>query len=192
MSRWDPDARGRLEQAALDLYSERGFEQATVADIASRAGLTKRTFFRHFVDKREVLFGGSKDLQELLVKGVAEAPRTLAPLEAVITSLEVAEHFFTDRREHARTRQRILDANVELREREGLKLASLSVALAEALRERGVGNAAAALAAEAGISIFKLSFERWINGANSQDFSALIRGALSELRAVTMEQKELG
>ena len=74
MGRWEPNARGRLEQAAMELYLERGFDQTTVAEIAERAGLTERTFFRHFADKREVLFAGAGALQELLVSAVAGAP----------------------------------------------------------------------------------------------------------------------
>src|SRR6266536_4717695 len=102
MVRWEPDARGRLEQAALALYRERGFEQVTVAEIARRAGLTERTFFRHYADKREVLFGGSGRLRELLVRAVAEAPAATAPLEVVVGALEAAGPMFEERRELAR------------------------------------------------------------------------------------------
>src|ERR1700737_4981446 len=90
MGRWEPDAGGRLEQAALKLYGERGFEQTTVAEIAKRAGLTERTFFRHFADKREVLFAGARELQELMLSTVADAPATLAPIDAAIAGLEAA------------------------------------------------------------------------------------------------------
>jgi AcrR family transcriptional regulator len=184
MGRWNPDARGRLEQAALELYSERGFEQTTVADIAARAGLAERTFFRHFADKREVLFGGSKALQELLVNAVAAAPKSVAPMDAVITALEAAELFFSERHEHARTRQRILKANVELLEREVMKFASLSAALAEVLRSRGVSDPAAGLTADAGMAVFKVAFEHWIEEANQRNFRVLVRQSLDELRAV--------
>src|SRR6266436_5091052 len=88
MVRWEPDARGRLEQAAFALYAEHGFENTTVADIAQRAGLTERTFFRHFADKREVLFGGAAALQETLVSAVAAAPASAAPIDAVAAGLE--------------------------------------------------------------------------------------------------------
>ena len=90
VSRWEPNARGRLEQAALQLYVERGFEQTTVAEIAARAGLTERTFFRHFADKREVLFGGAGALQELMVSALASAPASAAPIDAVAAALEAA------------------------------------------------------------------------------------------------------
>ena len=107
MGRWEPNARGRLEQAALDLYLERGFEQTTVAEIARRAGLTERTFFRHFADKREVLFWGSGALQEVLVGAVAGAPPSAAPIDAVAAALEAAGGLMQERRACARRRQAI-------------------------------------------------------------------------------------
>src|SRR3989440_2677122 len=117
MARWEPDSRGRLEQAALDLYGERGFENTTVAEIAARAGLTERTFFRHFADKREVLFWGAGTLQELLVSAVASAPDSAAPIDAVAGALEAAGALLQERRESARQRQTVIAANAELRER---------------------------------------------------------------------------
>src|SRR3954453_17865648 len=118
MSRWEPNARGRLEQAALALYGERGFEQVTVAEIAGRAGLTERTFFRHFADKREVLFGGSGALQELLVGAVAGAPDSAAPIDAMATALEAAGALLQELGESVRQRQTVIAANTELQERE--------------------------------------------------------------------------
>ena len=185
VGRWEPNARGRLEQAALELYGEHGFEQTTVAQIAERAGLTERTFFRHFADKREVLFWGSGALQELLVNGVADAPESLAPIDAVARALETTEAVFSERRDFARRRQGIIAANAELQERELIKLASLSAALADTLRRRGVKEPAASLTAEAGIAVFKVAFERWTHETNQQDLSRLIRESLDELKAVT-------
>src|SRR4051794_13163473 len=118
MGRWEPDARGRLERAALELYRERGFEQTTVAEIAKRAGLTERTYFRHFADKREVLFAGAGTMRELLVSTVAEAPDDLAPIEAAVAGVEAAGAVIQERRELARQRQAIIAANAELQERE--------------------------------------------------------------------------
>jgi AcrR family transcriptional regulator len=185
MSRWEPNGRGRLEQAALELYSERGFEQTTVAEIATRAGLTERTFFRHFADKREVLFAGSALLQELLVSSLASTPDSAAPIDAVAGALEVAGALLQERREYARKRQAIIAANTELQERELIKLASLASALADGLRQRGVGDPAASLTAEAGIAVFKVGFERWVNETGQPDFPQLIRESLDELKAVT-------
>jgi AcrR family transcriptional regulator len=185
MSRWEPDARGRLEQAALALYGERGFEQTTVAEIAKRAGLTERTFFRHFADKREVLFWGAGALQEYLVSTVASAPDSAAPIEAVAAAVEAAGALLQERRESARQRQAVIAANAELRERELIKLASLASALAGALRQRGVAEPAASLAAEAGIAVFRIAFERWIDETSQADLPQLIRDSLDDLKAVT-------
>src|SRR5690349_1018278 len=129
MGRWEPNARGRLAEAALELYSERGFEQTTVAEIAKRAGLTERTFFRHYADKREVLFAGSGELRELFVRAVAGVPESAAPIDAMAAGLDAACEVFADRREFARKRQSVIMANAELQERELIKLASMSAAL---------------------------------------------------------------
>lgn len=188
MSRWEPNARGRLELAALELYLERGFEQTTVAQIAERAGLAERTFFRHYADKREVLFGGSPQLQERLVAAVADAPLDATPIDAVAGSLDAIGAALQGRFEYARRRYRVIRANCELLERELIKLAALTAALAEALERRGTPHLAANLAAEAGIAAFKIGFERWIGAAEEQDLALLIRDSLDELRAVTAGQ----
>ena len=184
VGRWEPNARGRLERAALELYLERGFEQTSVAEIAGRAGLTERTFFRHFADKREVLFSGAAALQELLVRAVAGAPDSLAPIDAVATGLEAAAAVLQQRREFAQRRQSIIAVNPELQERELIKLASLAAATAAALRQRGIMEPAATLTAEAGIAVFRVAFERWVSNNNQRDFSRLIRASLEELKAV--------
>jgi AcrR family transcriptional regulator len=185
MSRWEPNARGRLEQAALALYGERGFEQVTVAEIAGRAGLTERTFFRHYADKREVLFAGSSTLQEFLVRAVTEAPDTSAPIDVVVAALEAVGTLFEERRDLARQRQAIIDANPELQERELIKLATLATALAGALRERGISEPAASLTGQAGIAIFRVAFERWVNDTSQRDLPELIRESFDELKVLT-------
>jgi AcrR family transcriptional regulator len=185
MTRWEPNARGRLEQAAMELYSERGFEQTTVAEIAQRAGLTERTFFRYFADKREVLFSGADDLQELMVSAVADAPDAATPIEAVGAAVDAAAALLKDRGEFGHRRQAIIAANPELQERELIKLASLAAALADALRGRGVGDPAAGLTAEIGVAVFKIAFERWHDAAGRRDLSVLVREAFDELPALT-------
>ncbi len=185
MGRWEPDAQGRLVSAAMELYLERGFENTSVAEIAKRAGLTERTFFRHFGDKREVLFGGSAGLQELMVEAVRAAPDSAEPLAAVAAGLLATGPLFQDRREFAQRRHAVIAANAELRERELIKLASLASALADALRGRGVKDPAASLSGEAGIAVFKVAFDRWIDGSNHRDLTQLIHESLDELKAVT-------
>jgi AcrR family transcriptional regulator len=185
MARWKPDSRGRLEQAALALFEERGFENTTVAEIAARAGLTERTFFRYFADKREVLFGGAGGLQDLLVGAVAQAPADVAPLKAVGDALAAAGGLLQERPEFSRQRQSVIASNVELHERELIKLATLAAALAVALRDRGVKDPAASLTAEAGIAVFRVAFERWVSEPFDRDLPQLISDSLEELRAVT-------
>jgi AcrR family transcriptional regulator len=185
MGRWEPDARGRLVQAAFALYGERGFEQTTVSEIAERAGLTERTFFRHFADKREVLFAGAEALRELIANTVAGAPPSLAPIDAAAAGLEAAGARIQEGQELAHQRQAIIAASAELQERELIKLASLASALAQALRRRGVDEPAASLTAEAGIAVFKVAFERWVDETGTQELPQLIRESLDELRAVT-------
>ena len=192
MTRWEPNARGRLELAALELYGERGYDQTTVAEIAGRAGLTERTFFRYFADKREVLFYGSGMLQDGLVRGIDDAPAGLSPVDAVCASLEaVADSLFEERRARARQRQAVVAATPELQERELIKMATLSMAAADALRRRGVSDPGASLAAEAGVAVFRVAFQRWVGqpgdpgDSSVQTLAQLIRQSLAELKTVT-------
>jgi AcrR family transcriptional regulator len=185
VTRWEPDARGRLTQAALELYVERGFEQTTVAEIAKRAGLAERTFFRYFADKREVLFWGAAALQELLVGTVAKAPASEAPILTIARAIVAAGAEFQARREGAVQRQSVIAANTELQERELIKLASLASAMAGELRQRGVAEPGASLTAEAGIAVLKIAFDRWVNESDPQDLPTLMRALFDELKAVT-------
>jgi AcrR family transcriptional regulator len=181
MARWEPNARGRLEQAALELYGERGFESATVAEIAERARLTERTFFRYFADKREVLFGGAGPLHELLVDAVAAAPDSAPPIEAAATGLRAVAEIIRERRDLARQRQAIIAANPELQERELSKLASWASALADGLRGRGVDDDAATLVGEVAVAVFRIAFQRWLDGPDDGDLAELIGESLDEL-----------
>ncbi|WP_026341904.1 helix-turn-helix domain-containing protein [Actinomadura atramentaria] len=185
MGRWTPDTRARLEQAALELFGESGFERTTVAEIAGRAGLTERTFFRHFADKREVLFGGTGPLRDLLVGAVAAAPPGAAPIDAALAAITAAAALIQDRAAQARSRQAVIDAHPELRERELIKLAALAADVAAALRARGAGDLAAALAAETGVAVFKVAYGRWIDGPADTPLPDVVRDTATELRTVT-------
>ncbi|WP_426520504.1 TetR family transcriptional regulator [Diaminobutyricibacter sp. McL0618] len=185
MSRWQPDARGRLVLAAMDLFLERGFEQTTVADIAVRAGLTERTFFRHFTDKREVLFLGQDDLLDLFVSAVSSAPADASPLDAVAVALQAVAVDFEPRRDWARKRAQVIRANPALQERELIKLARMSDAVSQALRERGVTEPSASLAAQSGITVFHVGFAQWIDEADTRTFAEITTDALSALKVVT-------
>ncbi len=184
MARWEPDASGRLVEAAMQLYAERGFDQTTVADIAARAGLTERTFFRYFADKREVLFSGSHVLQQFLVDKVAGAPPSTPPLDAVAHALAESGQFFEPRRDFARQRHALIVAHPELHERELNKFFTLAAALGEALRRRGVPPSAASLAADAGMTIFKRAFESWVADDKKKDLAHHVRAAHAELQGV--------
>jgi AcrR family transcriptional regulator len=189
MGRWEPNARGRLEEAALDLYVERGYEQTTVAEIAKRAGLTERTFFRHFADKREVLFGGSAELQQSLVDAVEQAPADASPIEAVAAALDAFAAAFEGRAVRARRRHAVIAANADLQERELVKLATLAKALADALRRRGVTEPAASLAAETAIAVLRVAFERWVSARDRRSLADHVHEALAELPAVTAPRR---
>lgn len=184
MGRWEPDARGRLERAALALYFERGFDQTTVADIADRAGLTERTFFRHFADKREVLFRGD-DLAGSIAAALDGVPGNVAPLDAAVLALESTAGFFEDRRPYAKQRQSVIAANSALQERELIKLASMATTIGDALQRRGVTEPAAILTAQAGVAVFKVAFERWLEDPAARRLDAHIRESLALLRSVT-------
>jgi AcrR family transcriptional regulator len=185
MSRWKPDAQGRLMSAAIELFDEQGYEATTVAEIAERAGLTKRTFFRHFSDKREVLFSGSQELQRLWLEGLGAAPAGASPLAVVTSGLDPVAEMFAERHGFARIRAQIIKANPELQERELIKLQNLAAAIRDALVERGVAVNAAILAAQAGVTVFHVAFAHWVQQDDPTAFRQLIDEALDELRSVT-------
>ncbi|MEV7344639.1 TetR family transcriptional regulator [Streptomyces sp. NPDC093544] len=185
MGRWEPNARGRLATAALELYSERGFEQTTVAEIAKRAGLTERTFFNHYADKREVLFATAGEFQDRFVGAVSVALKSVAPIAALAAGLDAIAEMLADQRDFVRARQAVIMSNPELQERDLIKLASTSAALADTLRRHGVTEPDASLAAEAGVALFKVGFHRWIAADENRELSLLMREALDALKAVT-------
>ncbi|MBP0458562.1 TetR/AcrR family transcriptional regulator [Streptomyces montanisoli] len=184
MARWQPNAPERLVVAALDLFAERGYESTTVIDIAERAGLTKSTFFRHFPDKREVLFAGGGSMADVLAEGIAAAPDTAAPLEAVAHGLDAVgrEVFVPARRAFATKRQTVIAANPELREREALKGIDLTAAMAGALRSRGVSDVASRVAVQLGALVMKIAYERWTGTDEGEEFGDVARQALAEVR----------
>ena len=188
MGRWEPDARGRLAKSAMALYAEHGFDQTTVAEIAARAGLTERTFFRHFADKREVLFYGMEMLRGLLVRAVADAPASATAMDAVGAAFEAAGAVLQENPERVKLRDAIVSANAELRERELIKLAALASAVAGALRDRGIPESAASLAAEAGAAVFKIAFARWISEPGQPDLPGIIGQSMRELSGMLTGQ----
>ena len=184
MARWEPNARERLERAALALFAEHGYDATTVAQIADRAGLTKSTFFRHFADKREVLFGGQDFLSGIFSEAIRTAPPSAAIAGCLAAALEAAAAAFTpDRHDLAPRRRAVIAAHSELQERELLKRARLAAVMADALRVRGADETTARLAAEIGVLAFSTAYARWAAPQNRQPFTEIARAALGDLQA---------
>src|SRR3954452_6143468 len=186
MGRWQPDARGRLEMAALELYIERGYDQTTVAAIAERAGLTERTFFRHFADKREVLFGGGTVIEDLLVAAVDGAAADAAAYDVVAGALQQAAIVLEGRREVAPRRQAVIDAHPELQERELGKLSWWGAALTAARVARDVEPRLAGLVAQTGIAVFRVAFESWVADVDAAPLTEVLSRSFEELRGATV------
>ncbi|HEX3790996.1 MAG TPA: helix-turn-helix domain-containing protein [Pseudonocardiaceae bacterium] len=186
MGRWEPNARHRLSLSALELFVQQGYESTTVAEIAERAGLTKSTFFRHFTDKREVLFG-SDELSRLLSDAITGAPDSATPIAAVAAALDAtAVVFDPQRRPWAQQRQLVIAGNSELRERELLKGATLAAVMADALHGRGVPDPTASLAAELAGLALRGALARWVDPANAREFTDLAGEELAGLRAASL------
>ena len=187
MARWEPDARGRMLAAALDLFAEKGYDKTTAGDIAARAGVTERTFFRHFADKREVLFAGPTALDEVVAEAIAKADEAASPLEMVFAAArEGAARIAEQRtREQAARRTRIVQANPALQERELLKMAAMRSASQKALAERGVGDPAASLAAHSGVAVFQSGFDRWVSGETDLSLPECVDEAIAALHDLT-------
>ncbi|CAA9559899.1 MAG: hypothetical protein AVDCRST_MAG33-1566 [uncultured Thermomicrobiales bacterium] len=184
MPRWEPDGFERLQAAALELFSEQGFERTTIAEIAQRAGLSQRTFFNHFSDKREVLFSLSPEFQRAVVHEITAAPQSVPPLDAVVGALTIAADTMFERRHAAVVRRHeIIVANPELLERELTKRAALTDAIADALQARGLDPEAARLTAGAGMLVHQTAVHRWTQPSESRPLRELHSDALRSLRA---------
>ncbi len=182
MSRWEGDAAGRLERAALELFDERGFDRTTVAQIAGRAGLNERSFYRYFSDKREVLFGGGDELRQRVEQSLRAAPAASGPLDVLLAALVDAADVFRPR-ELLLIRSRVISANPELRERELIKLEAIDAACVTALRERGADETTARLATDLATSIWRVAARRCLSG-DGTDFAAEVAAATGQLRRI--------
>lgn len=184
MGRWAPGAETRLRLAALELFAEHGYEETTVAEIAERAGLTARTFFRYFADKREVLFGGSDLLTERFTTAARSAPADAPPIRVVAAALDEFAAMVGEDRGWSRQRRAVIDATPELLERELVKLAAMASALAGVLRERGADDLEATLAAETGIAVLRTAFERWTDDEVDTSLPDLMHESLARLQGL--------
>ena len=185
MGRWEPDAQGRMRLAALQLYLDPGFEQTTVSDIAARAGVTERTFFRYFTDKREVLFDATGQMEHDVLAVLAGLPAGVPALEAAEEALAEGTAMLEERRPYARQRAAAIAANASLQERELLKLAQLGEAVTAALRERGAAHQEAAIAAETAVGAFKVAFAAWVADDAPGSLAERVRQVMGELRALS-------
>ncbi|HEY4452801.1 MAG TPA: TetR family transcriptional regulator [Pseudonocardiaceae bacterium] len=186
MARWIPDAEGRLRQAALDLFTEHGYDNVTVAQIAEHAGLTRRSFFRYFPDKREVLFAGAEQLPVAIAEAIHAVPANVAPLAAVFDALTGIGTQLVELVDGIAERRAVIDASPELQERERTKAAAITIAIRDALGERDLPPRAATLLAQVASVAFQNAFERWVDGSGARSFAdcldevtATIRDALS-------------
>ncbi len=183
MGRWEPDTRTRMASAAVELFAERGFDQTTAGDIATRAGVTERTFFRHFADKREVLFDGSNTLQGVVLAAMDSCPRGLPGIEVVATAFAATADFFDGRVDYALRRAAVIDASGSLRERELRKLDMLADAVAARLEERGTPAGPAAVIAEVGVAVFKVAFAQWVSAGAVRSLGTYVEDAVADLRS---------
>ncbi|MER7249611.1 TetR family transcriptional regulator [Kribbella sp. NPDC000426] len=182
MARWDPESEQRLRAAAIELFLEHGYDDVTVAQIAGRAGLNRRTFSRYFADKRDVLFAGSDQLPGLLADAVRRVAPDVPPFEAVLQALtDIAPVLGNQVAEHAPQRQAIIAASPELQERGHAKFAAVAAALATQLRDRGADESTAQLIADVGVAIFRSGFNQWVAAPGATDLDAHIRKAATQL-----------
>lgn len=186
MVRWEPGTRERLRAAALELFASRGFDETTAADIAARAGVTERTFFRHYADKRDVLFLGEDEFVGSFTAGIAAAPADATAMELVAAALRSGASYFADeRRASSRDRQAVIEANGALLEREHHKAAALGEALGTALRTHGVAEPSATLAAQVCATVFHISFQQWIADGETRSLDEIERSVLADFATLS-------
>lgn len=189
MARWQPGAGERMRVAALHLFAERGYDATTAADIAAAAGLTERTFYRYFADKREALFWGADEFEASFLEAIDPLPADTAAM-AVVEAAVVggASRFTPERRDSATLRTGIVDATPALRERERDKLARLASLIAERLVARGFPATDADLAAHSGVTVFTTAFVRWVAG-DARSPEALCHDLFGDLARLTGQLK---
>jgi AcrR family transcriptional regulator len=185
MARWQGGASERLQAAALQRFAAQGFEGTTVAEIAETAGLTERTFFRYFADKREVLFYGQDEFERSFIEPIEAADPAADPMSIIAAALDAAaDRFSQDRLARARTRYAVIGSDPGLRERELLKMSALAAAMADALRAHGINDTAATLAAESGVAVLRVAFARWLAQGEQHPYRECQRDAFAQLRTL--------
>ena len=186
MGRWPEGARTRLEAAALALFVEQGFAETTVPQIAARAGLTTRTFFRHFADKREVLFAYQAELPDVVREVMADAPTSASALEVISVRMQrLAKTKFDGRRDYLLAYQAVIDADAGLRERGLRKMSILSEAIGRGFRDRGMDDLSATLAAHTAVTVFSVALDRWLGAVDETSLSIHVSDTLTALQSLT-------
>ena len=188
MAKKEDEMRTRLQEAALELFRERGYDRTTAAGIAARAGVTERTFFRYFPDKREVLFDGEAIVREALTAAIADAPAGLGPLDTLLQAFCSFGPMLEGKRAYAEPRHEVISATPALHERELAKMAALADAMAAALSGRGVADLRATLAARAGMAAFAHAAFAWLDDP-TVGLGERVDLAFQELRA-TLTQSD--
>ncbi|WAE70924.1 TetR family transcriptional regulator [Streptomonospora nanhaiensis] len=184
MARWNPGTQGRLEQAALELFTDHGYDNVTVARIAERAGITRRSFFRYFPDKREVLFGGSERLSAAVAQAVLAADADDAPVTAVFSAFSQVGARLADYVDHAAERRAVIETSPDLQEGDRTKLADLAGAVGDALVQRGVEPGSARIVARVAAVFYQEAFERWVDAGGEEEFGSCLLAAAASLQEV--------
>lgn len=188
MARWQSGAQDRLEQAALKLFLEQGFAETTVPQIAARAGLTTRTFFRHFADKREVLFAGDESVPTFVKQQMAQAPSAVRPVPLILSQLSpFAETVFGHRRDILRQRQRIISTDQGLRERELQKMATLRASIVDGFVQRGTDELTASLVADLAMVVLSTALAQWLNSDESTPLTSVVAKVLAAFQSLASE-----
>ncbi|MFI5912841.1 TetR family transcriptional regulator [Dactylosporangium sp. NPDC051541] len=184
MPRWEHGSLERLQRAAFELFEEQGFPATSAVQIAERAGVTTRTFFRYFGDKEEVPFADAGRLRAALVEAVRHAGDIAEPLHVVTLALAGFDWGSLGSRESQRRRDLMIAANPELLERDLIKQQQLGDGFGDALRRRGVDPDVAELAARVGIQVFRIAYQRWVHAERDLDLRALTAAELSRLARI--------
>ena len=188
MARWQTGTQNRLEQAAWALFLEQGFAETTVPEIAARAGLTTRTFFRHFADKREVLFAGDESVPTFVQHLMAQTPPDVRPVPLILSQLgPFAETVFGHRRDMLRLRHRIIITDQGLRERELQKTATLRTAIVDGFVQRGTDKLTASLVADLAIMVLGTALAQWLNSDGPVSLSTAVAEVLAAFKRLTSE-----
>ncbi|KAA0095968.1 TetR family transcriptional regulator [Mycolicibacterium sp. P1-18] len=184
MPRWEHGSEERLKQAAMELFDEQGFENTSAVQIAHRARVTTRTFFRYFPDKQSILFVDADLLRTALLQGIHDAQDVTEPLEVVTRVLVEFDWEGLGSKQIQRRRAAMITANPELLERELNKERQMAVAFGDALRQRGVEPRAAELAARVGIQVFQMAYRLWLNADEGTDVATTMAASMSTLAAI--------